>query len=318
MSRKTLVFAPVILITAIICGNSAVCAQDSQAPPPATAQVTITARAKRGTAPPLALTSRDVTIHEDKNPRQVVSLVPLNSANSPLQLVILIDSDATARLGAQFRDISQFVQSLPQGAEVAIAYALNGDFQLQHPFSTDHAAISKDLHVTFGPSAGNTSIYAAVSNLIRKWPADDPGSREVFLVSDGIDPTYGLFDTQPDQNPGLESAIRDAQQNHVILFSIFVSAGRITRNQILNLNGQGSLDELTSDTGGYAFSQGTQTPISFRPFLNDLQTILGQQYVLTFRSEPAPRAGFHDIKVNTEVSGVKLLAPKRIYVPASE
>lgn len=315
MSRKTLLLAPAILLAMAICSAPALFAQDSQASPSGTVQVTVTARAKRGTAQSLSV--QDVTVHEDRNPCHVADLVPLNRADSPLQLMIFIDSDATTHVAAQFQDISRFIQALPQNAGVGLAYALNGSARIDQPLTTDRAAISKALHVTLGPSAGNTSIYGSLSDLIQKWPGG-AGQREVLLVSDGIDPTYGFFNTQPDQNPGLQKAIRDAQANHIILFSIFVSSGRITRNEILNLNGQGSLSELTSDTGGYSFSQGTQTPISFSPFLSDLQTMLSQQYLLTFHPTPAKSSGFHNIKVNTEVSGVKLLAPNRVYVPASE
>lgn len=314
MSRKNLFLAPAFLVVAVICSAPSLFAQDSPVLPSGMVQVTITARAKHGS--PQALTVQDVIVHEDKNPRPASDLVPLNRADSPLQLMIFIDSDATTHIGAQFRDISQFIQALPQNAGVGLAYALNGSAHIEQPFTADRAVISKALHVTFGPSAGNTSIYGALSDLIKQWP-DGPGQREVLLISDGIDPTYGFFNTQPEQNPGLQAAIRDAQSNHVIVFSIFVSSGRVTQNEILNLNGQGSLNELTSETGGYAFSQGTQTPISFSPFLSDLQRMLGQQYLLTFHSMPAKSSGFHNLKVNTEVSGVKLLAPNRVYIPAS-
>jgi len=315
MARKTLPFACAVLGLAIVSTAALVFPQDAQSQPSDNAQVMVTARAKRGSSP--ALTARDVTVHEDKNPRRVVSLEAISKADYPLQFLILIDSDATPRLGAQFQDISRFIQSLPQNAQVGLAYATSGSAQVEQPFTTDRAAFTKALHVTFGASVGNTSVYGALADLIRKWPGSVQG-REVLLISDGIDPTYGLFDTQPGQNPGLERAIRDAQQGHVTVFSIFVGSGRATRNQILNLNGQGSLDELTSDTGGYSFTQGTQTPISFRPFLNDLQTMLGQQYLLTFSSVPSSKSEFHDLKVNTEVSGVKILAPKRVYVSASK
>lgn len=310
MTRKIVVLATAVVALAVLGSALPLFAQDSQAPPSGTAQVVVTARANHGTAP--VLTARDVTVHEDKHPEPVVNIVPINRADSPLELVILIDSDSTIRLGAQFQDVSQFVQALPENASVALAYALNGSARLDQPFTTDRAVIAKALHVTLGPSAGNTSIYAALSDLVQKWPGGS-GTREVLLLSDGIDPTYGLFDTQPDQNPGLQAAVRNAQKSHVTVFSIFVGAGRITRNQLLDLNGQGSLDELTSDTGGYSFSQGTQTPVSLRPFLADLERMLGQQYLLTFGSTPEPKAGYHDLKVNTELSGVKLFAPKRVY-----
>lgn len=312
MSRKTLF---VILLTVATWIAPPLFAQDSQTPSSGTVQVTITARAKHGAAQ--MLSAQDVTVHEDRDRCHVANLVPLNQTDSPLQLMILIDSDATTRLASQFQDISQFIQALPQNANIGLAYALNGSARIDQPFTTNRATISKALHVTFGPSAGNTSIYGAVSDLIKQWPGGG-GQREMLLISDGIDPTYGFFNTQPDQNPGLQNAIRDAQTNRIVVFSVFVSSGRITRNEILNLNGQGSLNELTSDTGGYSFSQGTQTPVSFRPFLSELQKMLGQQYLLTFHPAPAKSSGSHSLKVNTEVSGVKLLAPNRIYVSASD
>lgn len=315
MNRRTLPFASGVLGLMIVFTAASLFAQDAQPPSTGNIQVTITARAKHGSSP--ALTARDVTVHEDKNPRPVVSLEAVGNADYPLQLMVLIDSDATPRLGAQFQDVSRFVQALPQNAQAGLAYAMSGSTRVAQPFTTDRAAITKALHVTSGASVGNTSIYGALSDLIRRWPGGAQG-REVLLVSDGIDPTYGLFDTQPDQNPGLQKAIRDAQEGNVTVFSIFVGSGRVTRNQILNLNGQSSLGELTTDTGGYSFTQGTETPVSFRPFLDDLQTLLGQQYLLTFNATVSSKSGFHDFKVNTEVSGVKILAPKQVYVPESK
>lgn len=264
----------------------------------------------------MTLSARDVLVHEDKNPRPVVSFVPVNQTDSPIQLMILIDSDASPRLGAQFQEVSQFIQALPSTARVGLAYAINGAARIEQPLTTDHAAVAKALHITFGPAVGNTSIYAALSDLIEKW-SGAPEFREVLLISDGIDPTYGFFNTQPGQNPGLQKAIRDAQKDRVTVFSLFVSSGRITRNQTLNLNGQGSLNELTSNTGGYSFTQGTRTPISFRPFLEDLQGMLGQQYLLTFEPMPSAKGSFHDLKVSTETLGVRLLAPRRVYVSAT-
>src|SRR5579863_6150076 len=85
---------------------------------------------------------------------------------------------------------------------------------------------------------------------------------------------------------------------------------------------QGALPEtassITTGTGGYSFFQGTQTPVSFRPFLDDLQRMLAAQYLLTFRPAPVSTSEFHNLKVTTEASGVKLLAPNSVYVPASQ
>lgn len=314
MRVKISLFTPVaVLAFALLFATSALFAQDVAAPASGNVQVTVTARVKRGAN--VTLSARDVIVHEDKNPRPVISFEPVSQTDSPIQLMILIDSDATPRLGAQFQDISQFIQALPSTAQVGLAYTMSGSARVEQPFTTDRAAVSKALRITFGPSAGNTSVYSALSDLIEKWPGQS-GVREILLMSDGIDVTYGLFNTQPGQNPGLQKAIRDAQKYGVTIFSLFVSSGRITRNQTLNLNGQGSLNELTSNSGGYSFTQGTQTPVSFRPFLDDLRQMLAQQYLLTFQPTSSGRPGYHDLKVSTETSGVKLLAPKRVYVPA--
>lgn len=317
MDGKLCPFKLVLALLGImaLCAGS-LFAQSSQSTATDTAQTVITARVSRGTPP--KLTREDVAVREDRESRPVISLDSLGGADTPLQLVIFIDSSSTPQLGSQFDEISRFVQSLPPNAGIAVAYAMNGAARIEQPFTSDRAAIRKALHLPIGPAAGNTSIYAAMSDLIRQWPTPVEVRREILLISDGIDITYGLFQSQPYQNPGLKSAIRDAQQNHVEVFSIFVSAGRATRNHILTLNGQGSLSELTSSTGGYAYFQGTRNPVSFRPFLDDLQKMLGQQYLLTFRRAPATASGFHDLKVTTEASGVKLLAPKQIYIPVAD
>lgn len=314
MNLKNPFFATVVvLILAVLFTSPALSAQDSAAAANGIVPVVVTARVKRGAA--VTLSARDVLVHEDKNPRPVTSFEPVAQTDLPIQLMILIDSNASPRLGAQFQDISHFIQSLPQSAQVGLAYTMSGSARIEQPFTSDRAAIGKALHITFGAAAGNTSVYSALSDLIEKWPGESD-FREVLLISDGIDPTYGFFNTQPDQNPGLQKAIRDAQKFRITVFSIFVSSGRITRNQILNLNGQGSLNELTSSTGGYSFTQGTQTPVSFRPFLDELQEMLVHQYLLTFQSIASSKPGFHDLKVGTETSGVELSAPKRVYVPA--
>ena len=308
-----LVFAAPSLFA--LCGANGV-AQSSPTAAAGTAQVIITATASHGAAP--NLTREDVSVREDRKACAVISLAALNTPDSSMQLVIFIDSNSTHQIGSQFDEISRFLESLPQTAEVALAYSMNGAARIEQPFTTDRAAIRKALHLPVGPAAGNTSIYAAVSDLVHKWPSAAQARREVLLISDGVDVTYGLFGSRPNQNPSLQSAIRDAQRKHIVVFSIFVSSGRAARNNILSLNGQGSLGELTFNTGGYSFFQGTQTPVSFRPFLSDLQRMLSQQYLLTFVPAPVKVSGFRPLKISTELSGVKLLAPQQVYISATE
>ena len=57
-------------------------------------------------------------------------------------------------------------------------------------------------------------------------------------------------------------------------------------------------------TGGESFFLGTQAPVSFSPYLEQLQRILDNQYLLTFSAAPGKKAGLQYVTVTTEVAGV--------------
>ncbi|MFZ0211386.1 MAG: hypothetical protein WBE20_03815 [Candidatus Acidiferrales bacterium] len=292
-------------------------AQDSQTSSPGLVQVTVTATMKKSGEVPPVLQKQDVSVHEDGKRTPIVDWVPVNTPDSKLQLVILIDQDASTRLGAHFDEISQFVRALPTNSTVAVAYAQNGSALMRTNFTPDREAAINSLHMTLGAAAGMTSVYEALADLIKHWPAGVP-RREVLLLSDGIDPTYGFHDTAPGENPALQQATQAAQHANVTVFSIFAgTSGPEARSGVLNLNGQGSLNQLAADTGGYAFFQGNGTPISFQPFLRDFTAMLGQQYLLTFRAAPVKKSAYRELKVSTEVPHVKLLAPAQVYLPAA-
>jgi hypothetical protein len=80
--------------------------------------------------------------------------------------------------------------------------------------------------------------------------------------------------------------------------------------------GQSSPARLAFETGGYAFFLGSETPVSFAPYLQPVAKNLGQQYLLTFRTHPGKGAGFQRLRVTTELPRVELVAPTSVYVPA--
>jgi len=277
-------------------------------------QVTVTAAGRSGATPP-ALERIDVSVHQDNRPRPVVDLIPANSPKASLDFVILVDDSLNTALGTQFRDIKDFIRSLPEGSRIAVAYAANGTATMQQDFTTDRAAAEKAIRLPNGQFQGSNGIYFAVDDLIKKWP-EGAARREVLLISDGIDLSYGVDATSPGLNSPLDQAISAAQRSNITVYSLFASgAGIVARNQFLILNGQGCLGKLTLDTGGDSFFLGFQTPVAFRPFLQQLTGLLGRQYLLTFRAALPQKAGFHDLKVSTEMSGVELMAPSRIYLP---
>jgi VWFA-related protein len=308
----TLVFLSAMLFAAPLF------AQDSHATASGLVQITVTAMSKKSGEAAPALGKQDVSFHENGKKAQIVDWIPTNKPDSKMQLVILIDQDASTRLGSHFDEVASFIRALPANSTVAVAYAMNGVAEFRTPFTADREAVIKSLHITMGAAAGMTSIYETLADMIKHWPGNAP-RREVLLLSDGIDPTYGFRNTAPWQNPALEHATRAAQIANVTIFSIFVTtSGLEARSGVLNLNGQGSLNQLTTDTGGYSFFQGSGTAVSFQPFFRDLSGMLSQQYLLTFHPAPSKKADYYRLKVSTEVSHVKLLAPSEIYLPASQ
>lgn len=289
-------------------------AQNVKPSSPDLVQVTVTASGRSGATPP-ALERIDVSVHQDNLPRPVVDLIPANSPKASLDFVILVDDSLNTALGTQFSDIKNFIRSLPEGSRIAVAYAANGTATMQQDFTTDRAAAEKAIRLPNGQFQGSSGIYFAVDDLIKKWP-EGAARREVLLISDGIDLSYGVDATSPGLNSPLDQAISAAQRSNITVYSLFAGgAGIVTRNGFLILNGQGCLGKLTLDTGGDSFFLGFQTPVAFRPFLQQLADLLGRQYLLTFRAALPQKAGFHDLKVSTEMSGVELIAPSRIYVP---
>ena len=82
-------------------------------------------------------------------------------------------------------------------------------------------------------------------------------------------------------------------------------------------SGQNRIARLFDETGGEAFFLGLQTPVSFGPFLDGVQTALNNQYLLKFRAVPSRRAGARSVSVSTEVPDVEILSAEIVWVPAA-
>jgi hypothetical protein len=252
--------------------------------------------------PPRNLNSNDIQVTADKDAAHVLNVAPL--AQNGLQLWILIDDGSDQSVGLQFNDIRRFIQQQPANTEVGVAYMQYGDVKKVQDLTSDHELAAKALRLPLGRVAMSTSPYMSLSELIKKWPATDR-TREVLMVTSGIDP-YG---PGPD-DPYLLGAIDRAQHAGVIVNSIYFGAGGWTgwqRNW-----GQNNLARIAEDTGGRSFWLGTTNPVSFGPFLTELNQRLAGQYVVTF--EANGKSGLQKIKVKSELPDTKVTAPTRVYI----
>jgi len=297
-----------ILLSAAL-GSAAVPAE------PDLVQVVVTAVGKKGAPPPIERSS--VVVFQEKLRRPVVDWVPLKGGPT-MNLALMIDDTVGGGFGIQLDHLSNFIRALPANVRVAVVYARNGNATVAQDFTADHTAAAKAVRLPLGSPGAVDSPYLALLNLFKRWPeGGDPG--EVLLVSHGIDLFRGASSSVPGVNPDLRRAIETALRRGLVVHTLYASgSGRVQRNRFLVSNGQGCLSRLAAETGGEAFFQGYDTPVSFKPFLEQLGENFGQQYRLTFRAQPGKKASYQRLRVDAEVPGVELLAPARVYIPAAQ
>ncbi|MGH9789359.1 MAG: VWA domain-containing protein [Candidatus Acidiferrales bacterium] len=288
--------------------------------------VTVTAVEHKG-GDAASVTKEDVQVRQRDQRRPVVDWTPAQSEKAPLDLVILIDDSLDTGVGTNLDDLKKFIRSLPANTRVAVAYAQNSSANLRQNLTSDREEAAKALRLPLGQRDSFQSPYLAVVDLLGRLPeTKGPSSsaaglrtsrRAVLLISDGIDLMRGVSGSSPASNNELQRAIEQAQRRNVQVYALYASgSGRIRRNFFLVSNGQGALSRLALETGGEAYFQGFGTPVSFQPFLEDLNQALSQQYLLTFRAQPGEKAGYQRVRITTEVPGVELMAPTRVWVPA--
>src|SRR6204780_2149669 len=285
--------------------------------PPLSAQETNTASAivtvisksaEDGTTVP----KQTMSVYENRKLQEVAGWVPLRGERCGLQLVVLLDDSSRGNLGLQLNEIRSFITGLPPTTQVAIGYMRNGAPNLAQNFTSDHAQAVRAIRLPTGTPGINGSPYFCLSSLVKHWPGGDSNvRREVIMVTDGVDRySGGRYDPE---DPYVQAATSDAQKAGVIVYSIYYrGAGRFDRNQLVTDGGQNYLTQVSGSTGGKVYLEGFGNPVSFAPFLSDIQRKLQNQYELTFVSSAKP--GLESISVKTTQPNTKLEWPSRVQV----
>jgi hypothetical protein len=279
----------------------------------APAKMIVTANVEKGKRVP-DIQKEDVSVKKGKDPLQVTEWVAAQGDRAGLELFILIDDASTSNLGVQLEDLRKFINAQPATTSVGVGYARNATVEIRQNFTTDHAQAAKALRLPLGSAGSYGSAYLSAIDLMKRWP-ETANRREILLVADGIDRAHrsrnALF------NPDVDTAAAVAQRTGTIVHSIyFPGVGHWGRNFWQATNGQNGLAKLAEMTGGESFFLGSGAPVSFAPYLNDLQRILDNQYLLTFSVQPGAKAGLQYVNVQTEIAGVDLATPDAAWAPA--
>ena len=251
-------------------------------------------------------------VKEDREEQTILSIRSVTDA--PLALAVLIQEDLSSSFNLQIRDVAKFIRNLPKGSRVMVAYVRGGNLQIRQKFTDDLEAAAKALRiVTSSSAAAPRNPYDGVVDALNRFDALPAGRRAILLVSDGLDVSQGIGGSTPGQSLDLDRAILKAQRRSVAVYSFYSSAS-LTENgdSRLILNGQGSLQKLSEETGGRAFFQGSISPISFDPFFRDLRIMLNRQFLLSYLSTHMKK-GYHRVEVLSTNPVVKIEHPKGYY-----
>jgi hypothetical protein len=276
-------------------------------------QMVVTLLPGAGGSRPDNLAPGDINVMLDKAPAPVARLQRLSGELADMQLFVLLDdSSRSASLSIHFKELKEFLNSLPPTTQVAIGYMRNGTFALSQEFTADHEKAAATLRLPMAMAGVNGSPYFSLGELVKKWPSSQPtGRRAVLMLTDGVDRYWGSADLD---DPYMDEAIHSSLKRGVMVYSIYLSgAGGYGRRGQPLLFGQSHLIELGEETGGYAYFEAFRDPVDIQPFLKDLRDRLDHQYQVTFGA--VRDKGFVPAKVRTESKGVKVTGPTLVYVP---
>ena len=297
------VFASWIFVAALLLTVNGF-AQDEKAG--GQGQAVITILAKHNEVAP-TVPQQDVGAKVNGKDSTVMGWQPFKGANDSLELVVLIDSGAR-NIGRQLDEISRFIQNQGPDTKVAVGYMQNGRTVLAGPLSADHKQVSSELHLPVGPT---TNPYFSVSDLAQNCPSQDRRARrEVVLLSDGVDPENRRFDPE---DPYLEAAVRDSVKAGMVIFSIYWHTGPGGESSTTD-GGQSLLSELSQATGGNSYWSGSENPVSFQPYFEDMMKRFDNQYGLEFKAHLDRKPTVETLKLKVEGIGLQVTAPQQVYV----
>ena len=282
------------------------------------AQETATGRAvvtvdTKGAEGAVTVPQQSINFYENRKLQQVSAWTALRGERGALQLVVLLDDSSRGNVSLQWNDLRAFLMALPPTAQVAIGYMRNGTPNLVQGFTSDHAAAGKALRLPVGSAGISGSPYFCLSDLVKHWPnGEGPNGRgvrrEVIMVSNGVDRYSGRrFDPE---DPYVSSAVKDAQRAGVIIYSIYFRGSDHFDHGIVDDGGQNYLTLVSQQTGGQVYLEGFGNPVSFAPFLSDIQEKLENQYELTFVSSAKP--GLVNIRVKSNLPNTTLKFPAMV------
>jgi hypothetical protein len=331
-NRKVVYVRLTVLCAFTLCGRF-VNAQEKAVPNAAQVHVVITDSGAQSDSDVPRLKQDEVKVKQGNTFLQVTQLIPAQGDNAALQLMILIDDVLNnSAVGNNLSDIKEFIKAQPPSTVVAVGYMSNTTVNVVQNFTADHEQAIKAIRLPRGTFSAMDSPYLSLISIVKNWPQQNV-RRVVLMVSDGVDrlrgerpradrlgPSWGpqpIYHSMPQISVDASSASEICQRYNVLFYSIYSPGiGRAGRSSWDLQLGLGGLCKIAEETGGECYSLSTSTLVSFKPYLDQFQKSLNNQYYLVFMATPRKNAGFQRVNILTELPKSEILAPDNVWVPA--
>ena len=310
------------LATAVIAcfGPAPASAQDKPMAQLVTAKLLVTVEGVKDKKPP-ELKPEDVAVKVGKERMQVKHWEAAQGKYADLALFILVDDVLDPSTGGLFGDIKDFIKAQPPTTLIGVAYMRNGTIAVAQDLTEDHEKVANAVRLPAGNPGTYGNPYLSLSSLIKKWP-DHRGRKEVLMITDGIDRMRHKSSRMDYMAPStyVDSASNAAQRAGILVHSFYArGTGHLARtNSWAASGGQSGLAKLADETGADSYFLGYGDPVSFKPYLEDLQGVLDNQYWLAFDIKPGSKQALKRIDVSTEVSGAEIVSANNIFIPAAK
>ncbi len=274
------------------------------------ATFTVTAVANKDAMPP-EIKKDDVKLYQGREQIQVADW----KRSQKLYLAILIDDSLEPTVANQWSDLRAFINAQPESTYIAVAYARNGAAMVAQDFTTDHALAAKALRLPLGAGGAFTSPYLALQDWIKRWP-DSSERKSIMMFSSGIDYFRGGFDPI---DPDLDTTVGRAQKKNINIWSIYVpDAGHMGRRPFRAFNAQSNMSRLSEETGAEAYYLGFGMPVTLKPYFDEIQRHLDNQYLLSFVGNGGKKGKLVSVRVATEVPNVQIMTPAQVFLPPAQ
>jgi hypothetical protein len=262
------------------------------------------------------ISQNDVVVRQGKSRLEVTEWVPARGDRSGLELFILIDDATDSRIALQYDDLREFINAQPASTLIGVGYIRNATVQIAQNLTANHSLAAQALRLPFGHPGAYGSPYLSAVDLMKSWPVDR-NRREILMVTDGIgrERNNAGWHHEYRTDADVDTASAVAQRTGTNIFSIYApGSARFRHGHWASVNGQMNMTRLSDSTGGAAFYLGLHSPVSIRPYLDHLQSMLDNQYLLSFSAKPGKKSGLQSINLSTAVTGVDLAAHDAVWV----